>query len=537
MSSKSTRFIFVTGGVVSSLGKGLAAASIGALLQARGFKICLRKLDPYLNIDPGTMSPIQHGEVFVTDDGAETDLDLGHYERFTGVKTTKNDNITTGKVYHNLLNKERRGDYLGQTVQIIPHVTDLINSFILHETDALDFVICEIGGTVGDIESQPFLESIRQIGYKLSKNHTIFVHLTLVPYIDAAMELKTKPTQHSVKELSSVGIQPDIILYRSKIPLSKEQRDKIANLCNVSPTNIIPALDVKNIYELPISYHNYNLDTQILHHFKINSPEPDLKKWQDILNISHTLTKTVNVAIIGKYIKLLDAYKSLIEALEHASIHNKVKLSIQWIDSRSLDSNKTHVFDNIDSILIPGGFGEDGIKGKITAITHARINNIPFLGICMGMQLVIIEFASNVINLEDANSTEFNLYCKNPVVHQLPELQQNFLGGSMKLGSCPCYLKPGSKIFSIYKQSVINERRRHRYTVNLQYKDLLEQHGLMITGKSNNNDYGLVEVIELKNHPWFIGVQFHPEFKSSPFESNPLFMSFIKTSLNHKEIK
>ncbi|MGN7618937.1 MAG: CTP synthase [Ehrlichia sp.] len=532
----STRFIFVTGGVVSSLGKGLAAASIGALLQARGFRICLRKLDPYLNIDPGTISPIQHGEVFVTDDGAETDLDLGHYERFTGVKTTKNDNITTGKVYHNLLNKERRGDYLGQTVQIIPHVTDLINSFILHDTDTLDFVICEIGGTVGDIESQPFLESIRQIGYKLSKNNTIFVHLTLVPYIDAAMELKTKPTQHSVKELSSVGIQPDIILYRSKVPLSLEQRDKIANLCNVSPTNIIPALDVKNIYELPISYHNYNLDTQILNHFKVSSPEPDLKKWQDILNISHTLTETVNVAIIGKYIRLLDAYKSLIEALEHASIHNKVKLSIQWIDSRTLDGN-TQAFDDVDSILIPGGFGDDGVLGKITAITYARVNNIPFLGICMGMQLAIIEFATNVINLEDANSTEFNLYCKNPVVHQLPELQQNFLGGSMKLGSCPCYLKPGSKIISIYRQSIINERRRHRYTVNLQYKDLLEQNGLIITGKSNNNDDSLIEVVELEKHPWFIGVQFHPEFKSSPFDPNPLFVSFIKTSLNNKRTK
>ncbi|AHX04346.1 CTP synthase [Ehrlichia japonica] len=535
MNQTSTRFIFVTGGVVSSLGKGLAAASIGALLQARGFKVCLRKLDPYLNIDPGTMSPIQHGEVFVTDDGAETDLDLGHYERFTGVKTTKNDNITTGKVYHNLLKKERRGDYLGQTVQIIPHVTDLINSFILHNVDGLDFVICEIGGTVGDIESQPFLESIRQIGYKLSKNNTVFVHLTLVPYIDAAMELKTKPTQHSVKELSSVGIQPDIILYRSKIPLSKEQRDKIANLCNVSPTNIIPALDVKNIYELPISYHNYNLDTQILTHFNINSHEPDLRKWENILNISHTLTKTINVAIIGKYIKLLDAYKSLIEALEHASIHNKVKLSIKWIDSRSLDSDEIHVFDNVDSILIPGGFGDDGVKGKITAITHTRVNKIPFLGICMGMQLAIIEFANNVVHLEDANSTEFNLYCKNPVIHQLPELQQNFLGGSMKLGSCPCYLDSNSKIFSIYQQSVINERRRHRYTFNLQYKDLLEQHGLIFTGKSNNNNDSLIEVIELKDHPWFIGVQFHPEFKSSPFHSHPLFISFIKASLSHQE--
>ncbi|CAH57831.1 CTP synthetase [Ehrlichia ruminantium] len=533
----STKFIFVTGGVVSSLGKGLAAASIGALLQARGFKICLRKLDPYLNIDPGTMSPIQHGEVFVTDDGAETDLDLGHYERFTGVKTTKNDNITTGKVYHNLLSKERKGDYLGQTVQIIPHVTDLINSFILYNTDALDFVICEIGGTVGDIESQPFLESIRQIGYKLSKNNTVFVHLTLVPYISATMELKTKPTQHSVKELSSVGIQPDIILYRSKIPLSQEQRDKIANLCNVSPTNIIPALDVKNIYELPISYHQYNLDTQILKHFNITSPEPNLDKWENILNISHISTKTITIAIIGKYIKLLDAYKSLIEALEHAAIHNKTKLSIHWIDSRSLNNEITNTFDNVHAILIPGGFGDDGVEGKIIAIKYARINNIPFLGICMGMQLAIIEFVRNVIHLEDANSTEFNFYCKNPVIHQLPELQQN-LGGSMKLGSHPCYLKVDSKIFSIYKEQVINERRRHRYTVNLQYKDLLESHGLIFTGHShhNNND-SLAEVIELKNHPWFIGVQFHPEFKSDPFQSHPLFMSFVQASLNYQETK
>ncbi|QGR02202.1 CTP synthase [Ehrlichia ruminantium] len=531
----STKFIFVTGGVVSSLGKGLAAASIGALLQARGFKICLRKLDPYLNIDPGTMSPIQHGEVFVTDDGAETDLDLGHYERFTGVKTTKNDNITTGKVYHNLLSKERKGDYLGQTVQIIPHVTDLINSFILHNTDTLDFVICEIGGTVGDIESQPFLESIRQIGYKLSKNNTVFVHLTLVPYISATMELKTKPTQHSVKELSSVGIQPDIILYRSKIPLSKEQRDKIANLCNVSPTNIIPALDVQNIYELPISYHQYNLDTQILKHFNITSPEPNLEKWENILNISHTATNTITIAIIGKYIKLLDAYKSLIEALEHAAIHNKIKLSIHWVDSRSLKNEMINTFDNVHAILIPGGFGDDGIEGKITAIQHARINNIPFLGICMGMQLAIVEFARNVINLEDVNSTEFNFDCKNPIIHQLPELQKD-LGGSMKLGSHPCYLEPNSKIFSIYKQTVINERRRHRYTVNLQYKDLLEEHGLVFTGKSHhNNSDSLAEVIELKNHPWFIGVQFHPEFKSSPFESHPLFISFIQSCIEYQK--
>ncbi|KJV69255.1 CTP synthase [Candidatus Neoehrlichia procyonis] len=534
--SSSARFIFITGGVVSSLGKGLAAATIGALLQARGFKICLRKLDPYLNIDPGTMSPIQHGEVFITDDGAETDLDLGHYERFTGINATKNDSITAGKVYHQLLTKERRGDYLGQTVQVIPHVTDLINSFILYNDQNADFIICEIGGTVGDIESQPFLESIRQIGYKLGKDKTIFVHLTLVPYINATKELKTKPTQHSVKELSSIGIQPNIILYRSKMPLSQEQSNKIANFCNVLPSNIIPALDVKNIYKLPLSYYNYKLDTQILQHFSINTPEPQLMQWHNILNTIASSHETLNIAIVGKYIKLLDAYKSLIEALEHAAIYNKVKLSIKWINARA--PTQISDFDNIHAILIPGGFGDDGSEGKLFAITHARINNIPFLGICMGMQLAIIEFAIQVAKLENVNSTEFDLNCKNPVIEELPKVHQNnqhHMSGNMRLGSYTCHLTPNSKIASIYKKLIIQERQRHRYSVNLKYVNILQKHGLTFTGISE--DEKIMEVIELPHHPWFIGVQFHPEFKSSPFTPHPLFYHFIRDALILKQNK
>ncbi|QXK92228.1 CTP synthase [Neoehrlichia mikurensis] len=532
--SSSARFIFITGGVVSSLGKGLAAATIGTLLQARGFKICLRKLDPYLNIDPGTMSPIQHGEVFITDDGSETDLDLGHYERFTGINTTKNDSITAGKVYHKLLSKERCGDYLGQTVQVIPHVTDLINSFILYNNQNVDFIICEIGGTVGDIESQPFLESIRQIGYKLGKERTIFVHLTLVPYISAAKELKTKPTQHSVKELSSIGIQPNIILYRSRTPLSQEQSNKIANFCNVLPSNIIPALDVKNIYELPLSYYNYKLDAQILQHFNISTPAPQLTQWHNILQIIASSHETLKIAIVGKYTKLLDAYKSIIEALEHAAMYNKVKLSIKWINAR-LPIQKSD-FDNIHAILIPGGFGDNGSEGKLNAITYARTNNIPFLGICMGMQLAIIEFAMHVVKLEDVNSTEFNPNCKNPIIKELPKLQHNHehhMGGNMRLGSYACYLTPNSKIASIYNKTIIQERQRHRYGVNLEYTSILQKHGLSFTGTSE--DKTIMEVIELPHHPWFIGVQFHPEFKSNPFVSHPLFCSFIHNALAIKK--
>ncbi|ACM48913.1 CTP synthase [Anaplasma marginale] len=531
----SARFIFVTGGVVSSLGKGLAAASIGALLQARGFRVRLRKLDPYLNVDPGTMSPAQHGEVFVTDDGGETDLDLGNYERFTGVNTTKEDNITAGRIYQQLLAKERRGDYLGHTVQVIPHVTDLIISFILSNDDGADFIICEIGGTVGDIESQPFLESIRQVSYRLSKNFTIFVHLTLVPCVGSAGELKTKPTQHSVKELSSLGIQPDIILYRSAEPLPQYQSAKIANFCNVSADNVIPALDVESMYKLPVMYHAHKLDTQILSHFGMGAPEPDLTKWANVLTMVNNARNVVTIAIIGKYTKFLDAYTSLTEALDHAGMHSGIKIQVKWVDSR-LPVRESDLHD-VDGVLIPGGFGDDGVDGKVLAIGYARANGIPMLGICMGMQLAAIEFALNVAKLEDANSTEFNQACKNPIVVELPWLQKGegeyLLGGSMRLGSCTYRLSADSRVASVYGSTVINERCRHRYCINPQYKNVLEEHGLSFTGMSDS--HGLVEVLELQSHPWFIGVQFHPEFKSSPFAPHPLFTSFVQNVLQIKQ--
>ncbi len=534
-----TNFIFVTGGVVSSLGKGLAAASIGALLQARGFKICLKKLDPYLNIDPGTMSPTQHGEVFVTDDGTEADLDLGHYERFTGVKTTKDNSTTTGKIYDILLKKERRGDYLGKTVQVIPHVTDLIKNFIFYNTDGLDFVICEIGGTVGDIEIQPFLEAIRQISYELSKQRVIFIHLTLIPYISAAKELKTKPTQHSVKELNSVGIQPDIILCRSEKVIPQEQRKKIANFCNVKLPNVILAIKASSIYEVPIIYHKYGLDTQILQHFNINSPKPELSIWHQILSSIKSSLQVVTIAIVGKYVNFPDAYKSLIEALTHGAIHHKVKINIKWINSRTLNERDidNKLFGS-DAILIPGGFDDDGVEGKILAISFARINNIPFLGICLGMQLAIIEFARNVAKVEDANSTEFS-DCKNPVIHLFTKHNEKIttsnLGGTMRLGSYACRLSVDSKIMNIYKEEVIEERRRHRYSVNCDYENILQRNSLIFSGKSV--DEGLLEVIELKNHPWFIGVQFHPEFKSRPFSPHPLFISFIEAAIDRNSLK
>lgn len=534
-----TNFVFVTGGVVSSLGKGLAAASMGALLQAYGFKVCLRKLDPYLNIDPGTMSPTQHGEVFVTDDGTETDLDLGHYERFTGIKTTKDDSITTGKIYDTLLKKERRGDYLGETVQVIPHVTDLIKDFIFNNADELDFVICEVGGTVGDIEIQPFLEAIRQISYELSKQKVICIHLTLVPYIFAAKELKTKPTQHSVKELNSVGIQPDIILCRSEKVIPEEQRKKIANFCNVKLTNVITAIEASNIYEVPIIYHRYGLDTQVLQHFNIKSPKPELSAWYEILDSIKNATEVVTIAVVGKYTDCPDAYKSLTEALTHGAIYHKVKVNIKWVSSRRLSEHSIRCLDDYDAVLVPGGFGDNGMEGKIATINFARTNNIPFLGICLGMQLTVIEFARNVVKIEDANSTEFS-DCKNPVVHLFAkqengkEINSN-LGGTMRLGSYSCRLSVGSKVISMYRKDIIEERRRHRYSINPNYENLLKENGLVFSGRSI--DEGLLEVIELSNHPWFIGVQFHPEFKSRPFLPHPLFISFIKAAIDRKQSK
>ena len=533
--SSPTRFIFITGGVVSSLGKGLTSATMGALLQARGFSVRLRKLDPYLNVDPGTMSPAQHGEVFVTEDGGETDLDLGHYERFTEVYTTRSDNITAGSVYHQLLTKERRGDYLGQTVQVIPHVIDLIISFIMNNSDEVDFVICEIGGTVGDIESQPFLESIRQVGYKLGRELVIFLHLTLVPYIGTVGELKTKPTQHSVKELSSLGIQPDIVLYRSKAILPAYQTEKIANFCNVPEDNIIPALDVDNIYTLPTMHHAHGLDIQVLKHFGIQSAAPDLSKWLRVLDMFAEVEEEVTVAVVGKYVTSLDAYTSLMEALKHAGIHAGIRVNIELLSSRLPISELD--LSNVDGVLIPGGFGDGGTQTKLAAITYARVNNIPMFGICLGMQLAVIEFASNVLHLDNPGSTEFEPNCKNPVVIELERDCPNYqVGGSMRLGAYTCLLQEGSKIFDVYGgASEADERCRHRYGINPIYRDVFEKHGLLFTGVAKVDN--LLEVIELVGHPWFIGVQFHPEFKSSPFKSHPLFLSFIKGCLASKHAR
>ncbi|MDN5247738.1 MAG: CTP synthase [Wolbachia endosymbiont of Tyrophagus putrescentiae] len=527
-----TKFIFVTGGVVSSLGKGLVASSVGTLLQAHGFNIHIRKLDPYLNIDPGTMNPVQHGEVFVTSDGAETDLDLGHYERFTGIKTTKCDNITTGKVYYELLTRERRGDYLGKTVQVIPHVTDLIKSFIMSGTEELDFLICEIGGTVGDIESQPFLEAIRQISYQLGKQRVILVHLTLVPYLTVAQELKTKPTQHSVRELNFAGLRPDIILCRSERKISQDQKEKIANLCNVPLPNVIPALDVSHIYELPILYSQHGLDAQILEHFNLSKPKPCLTSWQEMVNIVHNPKQKVTVSIVGKYTEFADAYKSLVEALHHGAISNKVEVNVNWVNSRILDKKSLEEqLKNSHAILVPGGFGDHGIEGKILAISYARINGIPFLGICLGMQLAVIEFARNVVKLEDVHSEEFCV-CKNPIIKLINNQSVN-LGGTMRLGEYMCNVNPDSKVASIYGDATISERHRHRYIINLDYRDSLEKKGLMCS--SISEDGMCVETIELKDHPWFIGVQFHPEFQSQPFSPHPLFISFINAAVEKKQ--
>ncbi len=531
---KEAKFIFVTGGVVSSLGKGLVASSVGALLQAHGFKVRIRKLDPYLNIDPGTMSPTQHGEVFVTEDGAETDLDLGHYERFTGIKATKDDNITTGKMYHELLKKERRGDYLGKTVQVIPHVTDLIKSFIFNGTEGLDFVICEIGGTVGDIESQPFLEAIRQISYKLGKQRVILIHLTLVPYLAVAQELKTKPTQHSVRELNFVGLQPDIILCRSEKEISDNQRGKIANLCNVSLSNVISAPDVSHIYELPVLYNQCGLGTQVLEHFHLSKPKPSLVGWNQIVHSMRHPMQEVTVSIVGKYTEFPDTYKSLVEALSHSAISNRIEVKINWVNSREKSGkpiNEKFMGDklkNSHAILVPGGFGDDGIEGKMLAISYARTNNIPFFGICLGMQLAVIQFARNVIKFKDVHSEEFYT-CKHPIIKLAGDKNVD-LGGTMRLGAYKCNISPNSKMAGAYSDTIISERHRHRYIINLDYKDDLEKNGLICSGMSEDGTY--IEAVELENHPWFIGVQFHPEFQSKPFSPHPLFVSFIKAVVN-----
>jgi len=539
------RYIFVTGGVVSSLGKGLTSASLASLLQLRGYKVRIRKLDPYLNVDPGTMNPFEHGEVFVTDDGAETDLDLGHYERFTNRPATKEDNITSGQIYKDIIEKERRGEYLGSTVQIIPHVTNHIKKFISNKVSKEDFVICEIGGTVGDIESLPFLEAIRQFSNEEGKNKSLFIHLTLVPYIQASGELKTKPTQHSVKELRSIGIQPDIIICRSEKNIPKEEKRKISLFCNVEPEHVIQSIDVKSIYEVPIKYDEEKLDKKILNIFGLKEKnKANLKIWKDIITKINSKRKKVSIAIVGKYVDLKDAYKSLDEALIHGSLDNAVDLNTQWVDSTKINKkNVINVLKNYSAILIPGGFGERGTEGKIEAIAYARKYKVPFFGICFGMQMAIIESARNILGIKKATSSEFG----NSGTHVVGLMNEwirgkgiqkgskKNLGGTMRLGSYKAKLKKNSLISKIYKSSSINERHRHRYEVNKNLKSKLEKKGLIFSGFSP--DGSLPETIELENHPWFIGVQFHPEFKSRPFAAHPLFSSFIKAAKNNSENK
>ncbi|MEW5963848.1 MAG: CTP synthase [Pseudomonadota bacterium] len=539
------RYIFITGGVVSSLGKGLASAALGALLQARGYTVRLRKLDPYLNVDPGTMSPYQHGEVFVTDDGAETDLDLGHYERFTGVPAKKSDNITTGRIYQDILAKERRGDYLGGTVQVIPHVTDAIKQFVLSGNDAVDFVLVEIGGTVGDIEGLPFFEAIRQLGNELPRQTSVFIHLTLVPFIPSAGELKTKPTQHSVKELRGIGIQPDILMCRSDREIPRSERKKIALFCNVREEAVIQALDVGSIYDVPLAYHREGLDEQVLAAFAITgAPKPDLSRWETISRNIANPEGEVTIAIVGKYTGLKDAYKSLIEALVHGGIANRVKVKLEWIESEIFErEDPAPYLEGVDGILVPGGFGERGAEGKILAAKFARERRVPYFGICFGMQMACLEAARNLAGVAGANSTEFGPTAE-PVVGLMTEWmrgneleqrrQGGDLGGTMRLGAYAATLAQGSRIADIYGATQISERHRHRYEVNTAYRARLEKAGLSFAGLSP--DGLLPETVEYPDHPWFVGVQFHPELKSRPFEPHPLFKSFIAAAIEQSRL-
>lgn len=540
-----TRFVFVTGGVVSSLGKGIASAALAALLQARGYKVRLRKLDPYLNVDPGTMSPFQHGEVFVTDDGAETDLDLGHYERFTGVNATREDNTTTGKIYSDVIARERRGDYLGGTVQVIPHITDAIKNIVVANTDHLDFVLVEIGGTVGDIESLPFLESIRQLRNDLGMAQTMVVHLTLLPWIPSAGELKTKPTQHSVKELQNVGLQPQILLCRCDRPIPESERSKIANFCNVRPEAVIAARDVDTIYACPLSYHAEGMDNEVLRYFGLPfEDEPDLSGWEKIVDAIRHPEREVRIAVVGKYTALLDSYKSLNEALLHGGISHRTKVKLDWIEAEKLEKSDTALeqLAQADGILVPGGFGERGSEGKIAAIRYARENKIPFLGICLGMQMAVIECARNLAGLPDASSTEFG-HTPEPLVgimtewargkERLRRSESGELGGTMRLGSYPAQLVAGSKIAQLYGSTAINERHRHRYEVNIHYREKLEKAGMVFSGLSP--DGILPEVVEYADHPWFMAVQYHPELKSRPFAPHPLFSGLVGAALQKKE--
>ncbi len=540
-----TRYIFITGGVVSSLGKGLASAALGALLQARGYKVRLRKFDPYLNVDPGTMSPYQHGEVYVTDDGAETDLDLGHYERFTGVPARTTDSVTAGKIYQSVIAKERRGDYLGGTVQVIPHVTDAIKASVVSDTDGADFALIEIGGTVGDIEGLPFYESIRQLAYELGRERVMFIHLTLVPFIGSAGELKTKPTQHSVKELRSIGITPDLLLCRAdrEIPLS--ERKKIALFCNVPEQRVIAARDVASIYEVPISYHEQSFDTEVLRHFGLpDTPEPALEAWREIVKRIRSPEGTVNIAVVGKYTGLQDAYKSLVEALVHGGVANNVSVDMRWIEADALDGDDAgRELEAVHGILVPGGFGERGAEGKIAAVEYARCRDVPYFGICFGMQLAVIETARNVAGIAGANSTEFGP-CDEPVVGLMTEWMQgdrlerrntgDNLGGTMRLGAYEAVLRTGSKVRDIYARERISERHRHRYEVNINYQRRLREAGMRFAGLSPDGE--LPEIVEREDHPWFIGVQFHPELKSRPFEPHPLFASFIEAAVKQARL-
>ena len=545
-----TRYVFITGGVVSSLGKGIASAALGALLQARGYTVRLRKLDPYLNVDPGTMSPYQHGEVFVTDDGAETDLDLGHYERFTGVHATKADNATTGRIYSDVIAKERRGDYLGATVQVIPHITDAIKEAITQEAlDAsgrpVDFVLIEIGGTVGDIESLPFLEAIRQLGNEIGPERVMYVHLTLVPYIKSAGELKTKPTQHSVKELLNVGIQANMLICRADRPIPDNERRKIALFCNLRPSAVIAALDVDTIYDVPMSYHAEGLDREVLRHFGLpHEQEPDLSRWRRIVDVVRAPDGEVRIAVVGKYTNLLDSYKSLAEALAHGGIANRVRVRLDWVDSQIFEEPDTVArLEGVHGILVPGGFGERGTEGKIEAVRFARERRVPFFGICFGMQMAVIEAARHLAGINSASSSEFGP-CEEPVVGLLTEWARGNeiekraaggdLGGTMRLGAFPADLAEGSLVREIYGSAQIHERHRHRYEVNVRYRERLEAAGLRFSGMSP--DGVLPEIVELPDHPWFLGVQFHPELKSKPFEPHPLFRGFIAAAVRQARL-
>ena len=539
------KFIFITGGVVSSLGKGLASASLASLLQARGFKVRLRKLDPYLNVDPGTMSPYQHGEVYVTDDGTEADLDLGHYERFSGVPAKRTDSVTTGKIYQRVIDKERHGEYLGATIQVVPHVTNEIKDFIVSDITDEDFVLCEIGGTVGDIEGQPYLEAIRQLAYEMGRSRMMFIHVTLLPYIPAAGELKTKPTQHSVKKLQEYGIQPDMLLCRTQIEMPANEKRKLALFCNVREENVIQALDAQSIYQVPINYSREGMDEAVCRYFGITDAKPaDLSKWEHIVNVLKNPEGTVTIGVVGKYTQLLEAYKSLNEALVHGGIANNYKVKIKWIDSEKLESEDAEEeLSDVSGILVPGGFGQRGTEGKIKAIKYAREHKVPFLGICFGMQMAVIETMRNVAGIKNAGTTEFSQNCE-PVVGLMTEWDKDGakqirhkdgdLGGTMRLGAYECVLAKDSKVAQIYGKEHISERHRHRYEVNIKYEPILNKSSMSIVGRSP--DGKLPEIVEIKEHPWFIGVQFHPELKSKPFAPHPLFVSFVKASIDNSRL-